>query len=812
MIAIRNYKRPQSTLSDGLDTSDRYTSHPLNSYDYSICLIRAPLLSLLSVENGPTFKFKPFKSPLQGHVPGSSAESQRKTLGCKIKSLNNYSCRQFIKSSRSNLEIDDVDYSDVDPLVLYTPSPESKILKPVVVDPMLSKHLRDHQREGVQFVFDCLSGLKKFDGQGCILADDMGLGKTLQSITVMWTLLNQGITGKPAARKCAIICPATLVSNWESEIAKWLKGRCPCTAVSDNSREKVVSKFQGFKYDYKSRVIISSYETFRLHVDKLEGVPIDIIICDEAHRLKNDKAQSTKCIINIPAKMRLLLSGTPIQNDLNEFYALVSICNPNALGDINYFRKTYANPIVNGRSSDISSKEYKLAELRLKELSDITNQFVLRRTNALLSKLLPPKITMNVFCNMTPIQQTMYDLFTTTKILYKKTDSKIPNKGLLAIKGLMALCNHPFLISDPSKLGIDGLNDMIQELKYASNGRSKNIRYDLSGKLYLLYCLLHEIKWNTDDKVVIVSYYTQTLSLIKRLCRECNYTYTCLDGSVPPKKRHALVTKFNDPFSDIFVFLLSSKAGGAGVNLIGANRLIMFDPDWNPAFDYQALARIWRDGQRKVSYIYRLFCNGTIEEKILQRQLSKGSLSSMLVTDGQNEIVEGLSMEDLRDIFTLKTNTLSNTHDTIGCKNCTDKSYKAQDVDFDEKDLNTWAHHSDIETLPDEILRNAATRIPETLIGTISEPPKGYRPVSFVFSCYIDFKQQTIQHNTDDIKNSEDESNLVNTTKIVAKNPAKEAENVVNVVKEPTRLREKERTRKDSDYLYLEESLFSDSD
>lgn len=134
-------------MSDGLDTSDRYTSHPLNSYDYSICLIRAPLLSLLSVENGPTFKFKPFKSPLQGHVPGtkinnlgSSAESQRKTLGCKIKSLNNYSCRQFIKSSRSNLEIDDVDYSDVDPLVLYTPSPESKILKPVVVDPMLSKY------------------------------------------------------------------------------------------------------------------------------------------------------------------------------------------------------------------------------------------------------------------------------------------------------------------------------------------------------------------------------------------------------------------------------------------------------------------------------------------------------------------------------------------------------------------------------------------------------------------------------------------------------------------------------------------------
>ncbi|EAN34043.2 SNF2 family protein [Theileria parva strain Muguga] len=718
-----------------------------NGYNPSnICLIRAPLFNFLTVEAGTPIILKPFKSPLEGHQPGVSEESQRKTLGCRIKS----DTKSFLRDFRAGIYLEKPesleDLPPDNPLVLYTSDPDAEVQVEIKVDSILSRFLRDHQRQGVQFIFDCLMGLKGFNGRGCILADDMGLGKTLQSITVMWTLLNQGLDNKPAARKCAIICPASLVNNWESEIKKWLRGRCPCTPVAESSKEKVISSFQGFKYDRTSRVIISSYETYRLHCSYLEGVNIDLLICDEAHRLKNDKTRTSQSISNSSAKMRLMLSGTPIQNDLNEFYSLVSLCNPDVLGDVNSFRRNFANPILIGREPYATPAEQQKASERLAELSNITNQFVLRRTNALLAKVLPPKIILNVFCNLTDVQKDIYKSFVTSRrwknIMNQDT---VVSRALSAIQSLMKLCNHPFLLKRGGVMSSPDVDSLLLDIENATkSSKYKCCRCDLSGKFLVLYRLLYQIRRHGNDRVVIISNYTQTLDLFERLCKECNYPFERLDGTTSIKKRHKLVTTFNDPNSNSFIFLLSSKAGGCGINLIGANRLVLFDPDWNPANDKQALARVWRDGQTKVCYIYRFFSTGTIEEKIYQRQICKDGLSSMLVTDGINELKDSLSGEYLKNLFEYKENIISDTHDLIECKRCSNQDgpvmHVPQDKDFLEDDLNTWAHHSDLTTIPDEYLVSAATKNEPQIQYDDKRISDDFVPVSFVMTCRIEFQ------------------------------------------------------------------------
>lgn len=735
---------PHERRHAGGELSEYTSQNHYGTYENTgaqVCLIRAPLLSMLSVDAGPVTLFRPFKSPLEGHLPGVSEESQRKTLGCKIRNIGRPFTPLFTPTTveKQGIRAPEPGLPPPNPLVLYTSPEDAEFKVTIEVDPMLSRFLRDHQRQGVKFVFDCLMGLKDFNGRGCILADDMGLGKTLQSITVMWTLLRQGINGRPAARKCAIICPASLVNNWESEINKWLKGSCPCTAIADSSREKVISRFTGFKYDRFSNVLISSYETFRMHASKLEGVPIDLIICDEAHRLKNDKTLTATAIQKLPAKMRLMLSGTPIQNDLNEFYSLVSLCNPDVLGDVQNFRRLFVNPIINGREPDATKEQQKLAAERLAELSDITNQFVLRRTNTLLSKVLPPKVNMNVFCNLTEKQQIIYKAFISSGACNKILNSDDINaaKSLGMILSLMKLCNHPCLVKPGTKIKCEVADRELKQLheQYSSISKNRSCYPEYSSKILVLFRLLHHIRKNSRDRIVIISNYTQTLDVFERLCKQCNYPQVRLDGSLSIKKRHTLVTTFNDPNSNSFVFLLSSKAGGCGINLIGANRLVLFDPDWNPANDKQALARVWRDGQRKTCYIYRFFSTGTIEEKIYQRQICKDGLSSMIVTDGINELKDSLSEEFIRNLFEYKQSTLSDTHDSISCMRCTEGvGFVPQTEEFLEEDLLTWAHHTDLTTVPDPFLKSAIfDNIPPI------EGIEGFQPVSFVMSCLVEF-------------------------------------------------------------------------
>lgn len=220
--------------------------------------------------------------------------------------------------------------------------------------------------------------------------------------------------------------------------------------------------------------------------------------------------------------------------------------------------------------------------------------------------------------------------------------------------------------------GADGVGKYLPEDTHGGGGRggmNVPVRPEWSGKMFVLYRLMREMRkpGNGNDKIVIVSNYTQTLDLIGRMCRGNSWGFCRLDGSISMKKRQKMVDEFNDPCSSLVAFLLSSKAGGCGLNLIGGNRLVLFDPDWNPAVDKQAAARCWRDGQKKRCFTYRFLATGTVEEKIFQRQLSKEGLQSIVDDKAQ---VNELSTKDLRNLFKLRSGTPSDTHDKLRCERC----------------------------------------------------------------------------------------------------------------------------------------------
>ncbi|TPX61825.1 hypothetical protein PhCBS80983_g00795 [Powellomyces hirtus] len=592
----------------------------------------------------------------------------------------------------------------------------------VVVDPMLGKVLRPHQIEGVRFLYNCVTGRTKENAYGCIMADEMGLGKTLQcaipdsllrtaqighsslfvtGITLLWTLLKQSPQpGKPTIDKAVIACPSSLVKNWANELIKWLGPHSIRPYACDNkgSKEQTEKDMRKFVSD-KGRaivqpVLIVSYETLRAYSEILCQTEIGLLLCDEGHRLKNAESQTYVNLNKLNAKRRVILSGTPIQNDLTEYFALLSFAIPDVLGTGSDFRKNFELPILRGRDAEASEKDRQLSEEKLKELLAIANQFIIRRTAELLTKYLPVKYEHVVFCKFTDMQINLYKLFTQSKEV-KKLLSGSGSQPLKAITFLKKLCNHPALI-DRKVLGAEA--DSLIPPNFSLQG----CQPEFSGKMRLLEQMLAKMRKTSTDKIVLISNYTQTLDLFEQMCRQRKWGQLRLDGSMTIQKRQKLVDRFNDPAGPEFVFLLSSKAGGCGINLIGANRLVLFDPDWNPANDAQALARVWRDGQKKTCFIYRFIATGSIEEKIFQRQAHKQSLSSCVV-DAEEDVERHFTLENLRQLFQLNEETMCDTHDTFRCKRCVRglqmKKPPENEVNTGAQaaDTSTWNHFSQLE-------------------------------------------------------------------------------------------------------------------
>ncbi|KAH0555714.1 hypothetical protein GP486_006342 [Trichoglossum hirsutum] len=556
-------------------------------------------------------------------------------------------------------------------LVMKRPTniPKNQRTVDVVVDPILGRHLREHQKEGVKFMYECVMGMRSFDGRGAILADEMGLGKTLQTITLLWTLLKQNpiYEAQPIIKKALIVCPVTLIKNWRKEFRKWLGNERIGVFLVDDKKANLRDFTMGKSYS----VMIIGYEKLRIVQQELmEGHGIDIVIADEGHRLKTAQNKSAQAIIALNTPRRVILSGTPIQNDLSEFFAMVDFVNPGLLGTYNKFKKEFENPIIKSRQPEATKKDIEKGSARSEELASLTKMFILRRTAEILSKYLPPKTEYVLFCRPTTAQVRVYRAVIESPAFNSVLGNTEMSLQLITL--LKKVCNSPTLLAGRMDTGDRTINALFSNIDPAVTRSDPMVS---SGKMRVLNRMLKILKETTEEKIVLVSNYTSTLDLLQNLLTARGLSFLRLDGSTPPAKRQGLVDTFNSASSSkCFAFLLSAKSGGAGLNLIGASRLVLFEVDWNPSTDLQAMARLHRDGQRRDVKIYRLLMTGGLDEKIYQRQLTKRGLADSVMDNKAS--TSNFTQNELRDLFSLDTESSCQTHDLLGC-GCRGRAFRA---------------------------------------------------------------------------------------------------------------------------------------
>ncbi|WRT64040.1 uncharacterized protein IL334_000967 [Kwoniella shivajii] len=546
----------------------------------------------------------------------------------------------------------------------------------VVIDPIIGSLLRKHQKEGVQFMYSCVMGYTAAEAEGCILADDMGLGKTLQSIALIHTLLYQSpfYRQKSVIEKVLVVCPVTLVQNWRKEFRKWTSSKTDKrinVMVADGTNYQI----SNFVSNKNMQVLIIGYERLRKEIRHLAACQpkIGLVICDEGQRLKSKDNKTTKMFDLLSTNRRIILSGTPIQNELSEYWSMVDFTCPGLLGSYKAFNKNYEKPITAGRAIGANPKVVELGLERSEELTKLSKEFVLRRDTGVMENFLPPKHEYVLF-----IAPSLLQLSVLARLLNPSIVGGLLRgfgaQSLAMIDMMRKISNSPMLLrkKDDDGIAADAIGTALSEAKSAIPLDVNINDVNTSGKMLFLDKMLHSIYQDTTEKVVVVSNWTSTLSLIQDMCKIKKYPFLRLDGSTPQKQRQDLVDSFNRDTKrhDSFVFLLSAKAGGVGLNLIGASRLFLFDSDWNPSTDLQAMARIHRDGQKRPVSIYRLLTTNAIDEKIYQRQITKMGLSDQMMDHGDTvrESKDSFSQDELKDIFTLNLKTDGcGTHDLLSC-------------------------------------------------------------------------------------------------------------------------------------------------
>ncbi|KOS16757.1 DNA repair and recombination protein RAD26 [Escovopsis weberi] len=499
-----------------------------------------------------------------------------------------------------------------------------------------------YQKTGVQW----LAELYK-QNVGGIVGDEMGLGKTVQLIAFLAALHYS----KRLKRPVIIVAPATLLRQWVSEFHRWwpplrvailhssgsgmlntryedeydLEHFRPVASKSEKAARRIVDGVVR-----KGHVLVTTYTGLQTYAEQLLPIEWEYAVLDEGHKIRNPNAEITVTCKELNTPNRVILSGTPVQNNLTELWSLFDFIYPMRLGTLVNFRTQFEIPIKQGGYANASNLQVMTAEKCAEALKETISEYLLQRLKMDVAADLPEKTEQVLFCKLTEGQRKAYETF-----LGSDEVSAILNRrrqSLYGIDILRKICNHPDLLdkSLAKKPGYDFGNPR------------------LSAKLQLTKDLLQKVMIPNGHKTLLFSQGKQMLNIIEKCMQECEISYVRMDGETPVDVRQPMIDRFNTDLN-IHVFLMTTRTGGLGTNLTGADRIIIFDPDWNPSTDLQARERAWRLGQSKPVKIYRLMTEGTIEEKIYHRQIFKQFMTNKVLKDPKQRSSYDLS--DLYDLF-----------------------------------------------------------------------------------------------------------------------------------------------------------------
>ena len=528
----------------------------------------------------------------------------------------------------------------------------------------IKAELRSYQQDGVNW----LAFLNRYNLHG-ILCDDMGLGKTLQTLCIVAS--DHHLRREEYAKSQApefrpmpslIICPPTLSGHWQQEIQQYAPF-LSCVAYVGGPSERRGRKGQLEQAD----VVITSYEICRNDNEIFTPINWNYCVLDEGHLIKNPKAKNTIAVKKILSNHRLILSGTPIQNNVLELWSLFDFLMPGFLGTEKVFHDRFAKPIAASRNAKSSSREQEAGALAIESLHKQVLPFLLRRLKEEVLNDLPPKILQNYYCDLSDLQKRLFEDFfkrerKTVEASIGTGDKDAKQHIFQALQYMRKLCNSPALVV---KEGHKEYN-AIQKQLAASRSSLKDVAH--APKLAALRDLLVDCGIGVAEEAGNISasnYVSQHRALIFCQMKEMldmvqnevlgkllpSVQFLRLDGSVEATKRQNIVNQFNtDPSYDCL--LLTTSVGGLGLNLTGADTVIFVEHDWNPQKDIQAMDRAHRIGQKKVVNVYRLITRGTLEEKIMSLQRFKIDVASTVVNQ-QNAGLNTMETDQILDLFNL---------------------------------------------------------------------------------------------------------------------------------------------------------------
>ena len=497
--------------------------------------------------------------------------------------------------------------------------------------PFVKGEMRDYQIAGLNWLVSLHE-----NGISGILADEMGLGKTLQTISFLGYLRHVcGITGPHL-----VAVPKSTLDNWKREFARWTpEVRVVVLQGDKNERQRIMTQEL---VDDKFDVCITSYEMIIREKSHLKKFDWEYIIVDEAHRIKNEESTLAQIIRVFNSRNRLLITGTPLQNNLHELWALLNFLLPDVFGDSEAFDQWFT-----AQDAD--------QDAVVQQLHRVLRPFLLRRVKSDVEKSLLPKEEINLFVPMSDMQVRWYQ-----KLLEKDIDAvngaggkrESKTRLLNIVMQLRKCCNHPYLF-EGAEPGPPFTTD--EHL------------VDNSGKMVYMDKLLKRMKAQ-GSRVLIFSQMSRVLDILEDYCVFRDYNYCRIDGSTAHEDRIAAIDEYNKPDSDKFIFLLTTRAGGLGINLATADIVMLYDSDWNPQADLQAMDRAHRIGQTKQVVVYRFVTENAIEEKVLERAAQKLRLDQLVIQQGrsQQQAKAAASKDDLLGMIQHGAADLFNTKGATG--------------------------------------------------------------------------------------------------------------------------------------------------